>query len=284
MDTPTFDSSVYDKVQEITRKSMSVVEEGMPRLKGTIEKMNQNFVLDETLDGADLHNQYIDAIFCAFLLKLYNLNSSIIYSVNRNDFLTYALVSRSLLENAATVKWYMEKKFSPLFSTLANPQTNAESRGNLFKELIDQEDRLLKAGRFDWESYFTNNLQKLNSDYAQKLENKKKKKKTYKTDPMVRQQVNALTCIEEWGGKNPNFGVLYDLFCDMVHPNIGSTMCLAVPNEGGISFTIDQEKSTGMRFFDQTFSLLRKLVSEGLVDNLAGLLQMKLSSDHNQLH
>lgn len=61
-------------------------------------------------------------------------------------------------------------------------------------------------------------------------------------------------------------------------------MCLAVPNDGGISFTDDQSSSKGMRFFDQTFSVLQKFISVGSVDNLAGLLHIKFSTKLTVVH
>jgi hypothetical protein len=47
--------------------------------------------------------------------------------------------------------------------------------------------------------------------------------------------------------------VLYDLLCDMVHPNIGSAMSVTVPNEDGIRFKVRDPESEGVKLFQYSF-------------------------------
>ncbi|WP_171037638.1 hypothetical protein [Pseudoalteromonas sp. S3776] len=49
-------------------------------------------------------------------------------------------------------------------------------------------------------------------------------------------QVNILTCIQKWSKDKGSVEILYDLFCDLVHPNIGSSMLVMQTWDDGIGF------------------------------------------------
>lgn len=69
----------------------------------------------------------------------------------------------------------------------------------------------------------------------------------YKQQPK-QTQVNILTCLETWIREEPAIGKLYGLFCDLVHPNLGSTLMvtriydqkIVVGGSSGTSFGNDR--------------------------------------------
>jgi hypothetical protein len=50
--------------------------------------------------------------------------------------------------------------------------------------------------------------------------------------------------------------VLYDLFCDMVHPNIGSTFLVASTGPDGIYFSKNRGESVVGQIFERSFPML----------------------------
>ena len=45
-------------------------------------------------------------------------------------------------------------------------------------------------------------------------------------------QVNVQTCLQEWYRDSPKLESLYDLMCDLVHPNIGSAFLVVRAQDG----------------------------------------------------
>jgi hypothetical protein len=68
---------------------------------------------------------------------------------------------------------------------------------------------------------------------------------------------------------------VYNLFCDMVHPNIGSTFCIMVSREQGISFPVDQTESTGMHLFDRSYPPLQSISGKEFSETIAGFILCK---------
>ncbi len=65
----------------------------------------------------------------------------------------------------------------------------------------------------------------------------------------------------EMASKSPEIGVLYDLLSDMVHPNIGSGLCIIVPNsDNSINFEARSPKSAGLNLFKVSFPAFGTLV------------------------
>jgi len=66
--------------------------------------------------------------------------------------------------------------------------------------------------------------------------------------------VNVLTCIEKWAEEEtPTVLIAYNLFCDLVHPNIGSSFLVASTNDEGLYFSPTKGKSIGK---DMSFPIL----------------------------
>ena len=70
------------------------------------------------------------------------------------------------------------------------------------------------------------------------------------------EQVNVLTCIEKWAEETPEVLIAYNLFCDLVHPNIGSSFLVASINDKDLYFTPSKGKSVGADIFEQSFPIL----------------------------
>ncbi len=123
------------------------------------------------------------------------------------------------------------------------------------KQLIEIDDRHLRGGRFDWESFFFQHYAKLKEDAVKQLESKKAKQK-HVAQGIIAEQINVLTCIEKWAETTPEVLIAYNLFCDLVHPNIGSSFLVASTNDKGLYFTPSKGRSVGSDIFEQSFPIL----------------------------
>jgi phage shock protein PspC (stress-responsive transcriptional regulator) len=254
---PKFSQAIYERVSPLTQDFMRSVEQSLSRAAGTVEGVGHRFELDRSLVQKILHNMYIHAIFTSSMLKYYMLNASIVRAVNASDFLTYALAGRSLIEVTATLRYYLHAKIRPIVDATVRSGT---VRHEQMSQLIDIEDRVLRGGRFDWMSFFLNRFDELRTQHVASRE--AKIKEPAPNSGRGPTQVNVMTCIEKWEKDSHYVGVLYELFCDMVHPNLGSTLCIATPADGAITFSIAQTQSTGVLLFDKSFPLLQSIAGK----------------------
>ncbi|MBI2841796.1 MAG: hypothetical protein HYX78_00180 [Armatimonadetes bacterium] len=199
-------------------------------------------------DPRQLHNVYARNLITCYVSKFVQLSDTVLDSVANKRYLIYALAGRSLIELTATLRYYILFQYKPLLEKAS--LTSAE-----MKQIIEIDDRHLRGTRFDWESFFFKRYAQLKDEAVKQLESKKAKQK-YVTQGIMAEQVNILTCIEKWGEVTPEVLIAYNLFCDLVHPNIGSSFLVASINDECLYFTPAKERSVGADIFEQSFPVL----------------------------
>jgi hypothetical protein len=218
-------------------------------------------------DPRKLHNLYARNLVTCYVSKFADLSSSLIDAVEKEHFLTYALCGRSLIEHVATLRYYVLHKYKPLFDSGA-PDVEA---------LIEIDDRFLRGGRFDWQSFCTKDYTKLWSDAGERVRLKrsgssqKTKVETDNTEGMP-SAINVTTCIDKWAAVSPGVQVVYDLFCDMVHPNVGSAFLVASVGPGGLYFAKNKGDSIGRQIFEQSFPMLVSITHKEFGDSIMLLM------------
>lgn len=195
-----------------------------------------------------LHNVYARNLVTSYASKFSQLSEAVLDSIENKRFLIYALASRSLIETTATLRYYVVHQYKPL---LDKPSLSFDE----MEQLIAIDDRHLRGGRFDWESFFFLRYQQLKDDAVKQLESKKAKQK-HIAQGIIAEQVNMLTCIEKWAEETPEILIAYNLFCDLVHPNMGSAFLVASANEQGLYFSPAKGKSIGAQIFEQSFPIM----------------------------
>jgi hypothetical protein len=195
-----------------------------------------------------LHNSYVRNLVTCYVSKLAQLSESVLQARENEQFLIYALSGRAMIEAVATLRYYVVAQYKPLLDR--GIRTEADMRA-----LIDIDDRHLRGGRFDWSSFFSREYEKLKEDAVKQLATKKAKQKHF-VENIVAEQVNVLTCIEKWAEEKPEVLIAYNLFCDLVHPNIGSAFLVASTSKEGLYFAPGKGVSIGAQIFEHTFPLL----------------------------
>ena len=204
----------------------------------------------EQKDMRNLHNMYARNLVTCYVSKFSNLTEGLLNAVEQDNYLVYALCGRSLLENTAVLRYYVNQKYKPLFD-------GGSLTGKDIQKLVEIDDRHLRGTRFDWESYLFRNYAKLKREVLAHLQSKKKRKAhADATKLIITPQVNVLTCVEHWANEVPEVFIAYNLFCDLVHPNLGSTFLVASVSGGQLYFSRHRGEPVGRQILEQSLPLL----------------------------
>jgi hypothetical protein len=238
--------------------------------QGTVHLVKMSEKLDypwtpDVQDPMRLHNMYARSLVTCYVSKFAQLSETILDSIEDQRFLVYALAGRSLIETTATLRYYLMERYKPLLDK--GSLTNED-----MKKLIEIDDQHLRGGRFDWESFFTQRYDELKAAATQALADKKDKTKKAAAPTGTPQQTSVQTCIDKWGKESPEFMVIYNLFCDLVHPNLGSTFLVASMNKDGLHFTLSKGSSMGAKIFEQSLPMLLSATMKPFGDYLGMLM------------
>jgi hypothetical protein len=271
-----FSEAIRSQVDERTRSIMTVCEESTATLMLALDQMAEHLVVTTYEDVRELHNNYVRAIMASTAAKEISLTTTLIEAVNKYDFLGYALAARSIVEIVATLRYLLVNRLHPIIHemTLAGQYDVSHVR-----RLITEEDIYLRGTRFDWLEFFEKGFQPLNERYAGWLTEKKKDRTAKKWKPgraAPVEQVGTTTCLEKWAAAQSGVGVLYDLLCDMVHPNIGSVMSTMVPDGNRIRFRVRDPASEGHKLFQYSFPAFMTLTGHEHADSFWLLMQLFL--------
>ena len=208
-----------------------------------------------------LHNMYARALACAYARKFGEMCKSVSESLGSERYLLYALAGRSLIETTATLRYYMRCEYRPLL------EKNELSQQEM-KQLIAADDRHLRGGRFDWKSFSAGKYGEMMEEARRELRHKKESKsKRYLPPNLMNEQRNVYTCIEKWSAEQPGALLMYNLFCELVHPNVGSSFLVASTEGGNMYFGSGKGTSLGRQIAGQSAPLLGALVIQAFNDS-----------------
>lgn len=271
-----FSDAIRATVDPRTRSIMDTFEGQQTSLKSAIDQQTGHFSLSQAVDIRETHNNFVKAILASTGTKYVSLSLSLVESVNKYDFMSYALAARSIIEIVATFRYFVRQKIAPVLHEMASSEHYTAAQ---VKRLIEQENVYLLGTRFDWVSFFDGGFRPLNERYAEWITEKKKNKNARKWTPgrlPPVEQINVTTCLEKWAEAEPGVGTVYDLFCDLVHPNIGSVMSTMVHVDDELRFRVRDPSSVGLTLFQKSFAAFHVLTSRELTELIAMLLHLVL--------
>ena len=229
----------------------ALFREGIIHLTNMAKGMESPF--DMTLkDPRQVHNMYRPEsgdLLRQQVLRIVDVYSRLGRAVELPDLRSMWAVTP---EATATLRYYVMEEYKPLLD-------GAEAAGSVdLNKLIAIDDRHLRGTRFDWESFIFRDYAKLREGVLTQLEAKRKKKgPPAAQETIIAPQVNVLTCVEKWAQEQPVVLIAYNLFCDLVHPNIGSAFLIASSSsDGQLFFSRFRGSSIGQRDIVQSFPIL----------------------------
>jgi len=211
-----------------------------------------------------LHNNYARNLVTCYVSKFSDLSDGLLDAIEKRNYLVYALTGRAMIENVATLRYYIEHHYRPIFDKKSLTPEDMQ-------KLIEVDDKHLRGSRFDWESFLFRRYDKLKDDAVRHLKDKEHKKKSI-VDGMIQEQVNVLTCIEKWASQTPEVLIAYNLFCDLVHPNIGSSFLVSSISLGDLYFSRFKGEPVGRSIFDQSFPVLVSVTNKPFGEQLMMLI------------
>ena len=200
----------------------------------------------------NIFNRHIDLIWAIYTTKFSLLMQSIILAVNREDFLTYGLVGRSIVEHAAVLRHYCKNEIILGVQELSKEGSITSQQE--IKELLIVMETHLRGSCFYWDSFFKGDVSRLYDKKHNEIE----------------QQVRVGQCIKEWSKENPSLNIAYKLFCDFVHPNLGSNYLIMRDWDGEAGFGGSRGSPFGLELLKRTFAGLVVVIREAtnLLDSL----------------
>lgn len=181
----------------------------LDNLEAIISALEQNSRLTSLLDlterGVPLFNSYVAFAVAVYMAKFKQLYESVADSLNHSRYLVYAQAGRSILENTATIRHYSRHRD---LVAIREARRQGSIPTHVLEKAITTVDRLVRGNRFTWQAFVSNKFNELSGvpDYPEMA------------------QVNVQTCLANWYKESPQIKGLYDLLCDLVHPNLGSNL------------------------------------------------------------
>lgn len=228
----------------------------------TMRKLTkQRFLWAPPTDLRDSLNMHLDILWSAHVVKFSELCEALIESVNRYQFLVYGLIGRSLIEHAATMRYYVKERLQPTIDEAVQSGVVTSER---IQAILVELDTFLRGSRFDWDAFLSGDFDQLSGERTESAAS--------------RQQVNAKTCIQKWARESPNMMILYDLFCDLVHPNAGSTFLVMQTWDEGVGFGGENGQRFGQEIMIRTLAGLVGIFNE-IQYGLNAMLLLQIPND-----
>jgi len=228
---------------------------------------------DPTLtDPHRLHNSYTRNLISCYVSKFVDLSLALLSAVETSNYLVYALCGRALLETTATLRYYVVHRYAKLLD-------KGELTTDDLRQLIQIDDQHLRGSRFDWESFMSQDYSKMVADSQRKLANKGRKGPPPNSAKEAVPPVRIGECIDKWALDTPAIRIAYDLFCDLVHPNIGSNFLVASVSGNSLHFKKRTGVLVGQQIFEQSLPLLMSVTHKPFGDYLIRLMASIWSED-----
>ena len=214
-------------------------------------------------DPRSAHNMYVRNLVTSYVSRFSELCNGVLAGIEQRNYLVYALCGRALIETTAILRYYVISEYKPLLD-----KKNLD--GSDMKKLIDIDDRHLRGTGFDWESFMVRRYSQLSENARTR---RRHKASSHRTEPgALPKQTRIGRCIDSWSKAESTVGVAYDLFCDMVHPSVGSSFLVASTGPGGLYFSKFQGDRVGTPIVEQSLPLLVTITQKPFGDHLAMLM------------
>ena len=163
----------------------------------------------------DSYNKYLDFAVSVYADKFKQLYNALALSLETETYLVYAQCARAIIEHTAYCRYYSVNKN---FEELQRRFVAGESTDTQTSQALDDLDRFVRGTRFSWDSFVEKRFTELSKQPHQ---------------PHLK-QVHINDCLRDWYKEKPNVEHLFDLLCDLVHPNFGGSLMIVRSMDGEV--------------------------------------------------
>jgi hypothetical protein len=164
-----------------------------------------------------------------------------------------------MIEHAAVMRFYFSEYIKPAVDRVFTDGIIEEKN---LQDLIEHLDHFLRGGNFDWALFLEGQWDKL-------MEMRDD------TSGSGGPQIKVGRCISKWEKEKPVIGTYYNLFCDLVHPNIGSSFLVMRKFPAGIGFCESDGVPFGKDIFMMTLPGIVTILGE-ITNFMKALLLLKV--------
>lgn len=198
-------------------------------------------------------DHYLEFVWQANTAKAVSLCRGIVQSLSDANFLSFAVLFRAFFEQVLLLRAYWARLLAVAEPDVAKGRIESAKVGTLIQVLHSS----VRRSRVDWEKFVKADFSDTSSKNAM-------------------DEVGLKKTAEAWQKAGARFGVLdpmqlYDVLCDLGHPNFGSAIvCMRSDSFG---FVTNSFRSVGLRVFGFLYPSLVALATQfqGLQDGLIGV-------------
>lgn len=245
------------------RNGSDIFKECLSGIEGFYEQVQKGTLSNAaTLSPQDLEKdipyeitrKYFKFLYALYQAKYAELTGALIESVNNKNYLLFGLCGRSLLELTAILRYYT-KKIQPIINEAANTGSFTKEQQQKMVDILDSHAR---GGRFNWNEFHSGDRAK----FAEHLVEARRKKRginqqsTTILDKINPEQVNVLTAIDQWEREDSGILLIYEYFCELVHPNLGSNFLVMGSKAGKLIVGKSSPKDIAKNLCDEGIPMI----------------------------
>jgi len=204
-------------------------------------------------------------LYGIYVAKYRELLRNVIRSTADEEFLVFAHCGRGLIETTATLRYYNNETLAVVMAA-KDPNKFSSEEISKIVELLDKHSR---GGRFDWGSFWMSNRNDMVERSVAAW--RKGKKSKIASDTSNPSSVHVNDAIRSWMAEKPGIALIYDFFCELVHPNLGSNFLMMGARDGSLHVAGSTDKSVGGSLTIEGIKFLGPIIKEASL-NMAKLL------------
>jgi hypothetical protein len=190
-------------------------------------------------------------LYSLYASKYEQLTSAIISGCSENQFLVASLCSRTLFETTATIMALNES----IYKVVKNAKNVDCFNQKEINRLIDIVNRHSRGGRFDWELFFSVDIEKF---MEKSFDGDNVKLDSNRNSP---NSTNVLTYLNKWYDKDKNARMVYAYLSELAHPNVGSSFLVMGDDSSCVVAGKDCNSSGGKKIALIALGILRPSIS-----------------------
>jgi hypothetical protein len=196
-------------------------------------------------DPRAMFDYFVELIWQADFVRCANLCRGIVQSLNEMNFLCFAVLFRAFFENVLLARQYFSTRLRPTVDACAK---EGQVRFDELTSLITELHTSVRRSKVDWDKLLAGNLDGIAEQSA-----------------TVSDTVGLKKAAKDWDQTGSRLGALtptdlYNVLCDLAHPNLGSALiCM---RQNGFGFAKSNHASIGPKIFAFLYPSLAAVVME----------------------
>ncbi len=233
---------VFDAIEEL----YDIAKRGV-----NIMRVEPGSAMEAGADPMEYIGTNLHFLYSLYASKYEQLSAAIIEGCSKNKFLVATLCSRSLFETTATIMALNES----IYKVVANAKGLDSFSQKEVDRLIEIVNRHSRGGRFDWELFFSADIE----EFLEKSfdgNNIKLNKNRNAPD-----STNVQTYLDRWYDKDKNARLVYAYLSELAHPNVGSSFLVMGDDSSFVVAGKGCDSSGGSRIALIALGILRPSIS-----------------------